>query len=164
MIEKPLNKFTIDDMDIFVARNHDLPSTWKELSKFKTDKLSMYMNNSVFSSWMDNYSKKRHNSDIGVLYAHGAYAKGGFNRRKWVYDDSNMLHPVQEWVDEHDGLYNLLILCCYIPENGNIHSAKSLILMPDEAYNKSYIPISVKSKLYVPRKGLIEITNVEENS
>jgi len=166
MLDLLLNKISFDDVDIFIASSPNLFLFQQDLWNFKNNRLSLYLNNPEYNSLIDHNAKKRKSEKIGVLYAHGAYAKAGINLRKWLFDDSNSLHKVQDWVDKHDGEYNLLMLCCYTPEaikkHSIIHSKKSVLMIPDDGYLKKNVPEEVHSRLYVPKIGLIDATNVDK--
>ena len=65
----------------------------------------------------------------GVLFAHGVVEDG-----QWMYADGDHLHPVQDWVKQHNRTYGTQILCVCTPEDPEqLPSAtRAALLIPDD--------------------------------
>jgi hypothetical protein len=157
-IDSKLNLFEFDGMDIFIPQKDNLPRERHEVSELRSI-IFPYLNDSNYNQLIEDNARKRHLSDIGVLYAQGdIYGHNKQYNKIWVFDDSDELRKVQDWITAHDGKYSLLMLFCYakLPPDFRILSKKSSILLPDDSYLKSNMSNIVQSKLYVPRLGLIK--------
>jgi hypothetical protein len=157
-IDSGLNIFDFAGMDIFIAKNANLPSIRSDVLTFKSDVIR-YLKHPTYNQIIEDNAIKRRLSNIGVLYAHGdIYGRNKIHNKRWVFDDSDQLHNVQDWIDAHDGKYSLLMLFCYapLPDTVDVVSKKSSLLLPDDSYLKSQMPEQVQSRLYLPRIGLVK--------
>jgi len=157
-IDSRLNKFDFDGMDIFIPKKNNLPSKRSDVSTLRSN-IFPYLMDSNYAQLIEDNARKRKLSDIGVLYAQGdIYGQNKKHDKLWVFDDSDELRNVQDWIDENDGRYSLLMLFCYapLPQDIKVTSRKSSILLPDDSYLKSQMPNIVEAKLYLPRIGLIK--------
>jgi len=87
-----------------------------------------------------------------VLNAHG-----GDDNGKWVYQDGHENYfSVQKWVNELDGRYALLCLCCCNPGHNEIHSRKSAVLVANNDLDMLFKDSGrFQVELYLPKRGYI---------
>lgn len=65
--------------------------------------------------------------NTAILEAHGYNCFG-----KWCYDDGLMPKPIQGWIDEHDGNYDLLMLQVCNPYHEKPIIQKSMAVVPTD--------------------------------
>lgn len=104
-----------------------------------------------YKRFVEVYEKLNGLSRWGILDAHG-----DDEDIIWKYHDKGQEFKVQDWIDEHDGKYSLLILSVCNSHALEIKSKKSLVLSPNNVVAGWRLDFGhVKFELYVPRKGYI---------
>ena len=89
---------------------------------------------------------------ISVLDAHG-----NTSRDEWFYFDGDEAHLVQDWIDEHDGEADALVLFPCNPRILPIESTKSLVLhQRGTGAIESYRKRLAVARMYVPGEGYID--------
>ena len=105
-----------------------------------------------YKRFVEIYEKLNSISRWGILDAHG----NDDEDLVWKYNDKEQRFNVQNWIDEHDGKYSLLILSVCNSHGLEIKSKKSLVLSPNNVVAGWCLDFGhVKFELYVPRKGYI---------
>ncbi|MBN2052567.1 hypothetical protein JW756_03615 [Candidatus Woesearchaeota archaeon] len=83
---------------------------------------------------------------VGILYAHGS--------GRWHYQDGIRKKSVQKWIDENDGIHDLLLLHSCNPENFKPRINKSLAVVPTDTI-KLWTAHSMENLLVIPNKGAV---------
>jgi len=103
------------------------------------------------------YSKKFELPRSIILHAHGKAINNEwyFGNEEYPVGDTDKPRPVQDWINENDGLYAVMFILCCNPENLEIYSEKSVIIHPNRIVNEKNIIQKYPLKIFVPSHGYI---------
>jgi hypothetical protein len=106
-----------------------------------------------FLDFCQSYSNANGNFKIGILSAHGSMYFG-----KWFYNKGIIPRPVQKWIDENDGVYDLLLLEVCNPKGVKPTINKSLVVVPTHLVGLLYnSDVDLEHLLVIPHMGAIPI-------
>src|SRR4030042_3134830 len=105
-------------------------------------------------------SNKDGDFKIGILDAHGKYYHD-----KWHYEDGINPKSVQKWINEQDGVYDLLLLHVCNPKQAKPNVKKSLAVVPTDEVCYLLNFAGIEHLLVIPDKGAVpfreeKITNL----
>ena len=80
---------------------------------------------SDFKEYIDLYGKLNGLERYAFLYAHGS------TNKSWIYRDKGKKHLVQDWLNQKDGNYAVLIFGVCNPGSHTPKSKKSILVIPD---------------------------------
>ncbi len=151
-----LLKYTLEDTDFFytneIKRDFELKSDF-----YLEDLVERILTNFLerepkYKELVDLHSKKHGLSRKAVLAAHGDSL---INR--WYYGDETYDSQVQDWINQMDGKYAVLILYCCNPGSHEISSKKSAVLANNFTYSEYRQDVGDgKVELYLPKIGYID--------
>lgn len=100
------------------------------------------------------FQKKSGTDKIALLMAHGKDISETYT----FYDGSNEERLVQDWINEHDGKYNVLIIGACNAKNHSVSSEKSIVIHSSKAINIMTLMTSKGgfSRLYIPTIGYFD--------
>jgi hypothetical protein len=111
-----------------------------------------------YEQYIKKYGEVNKLERITMLFAHGNVSRAG----NLVFSDTYNLYQIQNWVNERDGKYNLIILQTCNPEGAKITSQKSLILIPNSILSGlNLFSGDVQIELYVPQIGYLSNYTIE---
>jgi len=117
---------------------------FKDLRKesYTWDKVQPYLERLVIClKWNPKLEKVIDSLDnMAILYAHGSNNEGS-----WNYQEKRLLglkeRNVQDWINKHDGKYDLLLIaCCNSDNKGKAKSMLSTLVYPSTDFS----PLSIK--------------------
>lgn len=91
------------------------------------------------------------NEKIVILKSHGKVSSSIY-----VFNDGNQVRPVQEWIDEHDGRANTLILMVCSDPTAKIESKQSLVIHPFGSVSDMKLSQRLRVRMFVPGFGYVE--------
>lgn len=93
-----------------------------------------------------------------ILTAHGMCIKN-----HWFYCNEYAGYPIQHWIDEVDGQYNVLIIDVCNDKQAKISSEKSVVIHPNESIsNRKLMQDNVQFDIYIPGIGYLDSYLFEE--
>jgi len=98
----------------------------------------------------------RHRTGLDGYFLLMAHGTEGNVDNDWRYCDSERhSHPIQEWIDGHDGKRLVLLLYCCNPYDLSVTSQRSLVLHVRERFNAITVLYGpgIRTRLYVPEFG-----------
>ena len=157
-----LLKHTNKDIDIFYT--YEMVEDRGLSNKISLD-VACYRTEENFIGKNDDYkniikenSKKTGLERIAILTAHGDSI-----RNNWFYFNEDAGSPIQHWIDEVDGKYNVLILDVCNPKNSQISSENSIVIHPNGGVsNRLLMQDLVQLELYLPGIGYLDSYLFEE--
>ena len=102
-------------------------------------------NTNEFLDFCKKTTQRDNEFSVGILDAHGEYH---FSR--WYYSDGIIPKSVQKWVDENDGVYDLLLLHTCNPQGVKPIIRKSMAVVPTD--HVSLMPGGKDNLLVMPNK------------
>ena len=103
-----------------------------------------------FLDFCRSISKKDSDFKVGILDAHG---KNYFGR--WYYSDGIFPKSVQKWIDEYDGIYDLLLLHVCNTEHVKPIIKKSMAVVPTDDVCHMLNIAGTEHLLVIPGKGAV---------
>jgi hypothetical protein len=158
---KELLKYSKNGFDLFYSKDMEEDELTSEIAlDIISDEIETYFYSELDSKQkklIDFNAKKNKLEKIASLYAHGDSVD-----ETWHYVNGLKSFPLQEWINELDGKYKLIILSTCNPGRHEIYSEKSCILATNENYNKSKLEMGdVQMELYVPGIGYINSYTID---
>ncbi len=155
-MKSALLKYTFEDVDLFytdeIKRDFELDSEMYLDNLISTISINFLERDSKYKKLVDLYSKKHNLSRKAILSAHGDSIIS-----KWYYYDGTSGFQVQDWINQMDGKYAILILHCCNPGSHEIYSKKSAVLASNFIYSELRQNIGDgKVELYIPKIGYID--------
>lgn len=101
----------------------------------------------------------RHSKRTGLKRMAFLLAHGKANASEFLYSDGGELKRVQDWIDTHDGKFNLLIICACNTGNYTIHSRHSIVIHLNRSMSQLEIMrlhSRYNTRVYVPQVGYVE--------
>jgi len=98
-----------------------------------------------FIEYCKRITNKSGDFKVGILDAHGS--------GKWYYQDGITKKSVQKWIDQHDGVYDLLLLHVCNPEHFKPIIKKSLAVVPTDTITLLLAHAGIEQLLVIPNKG-----------
>jgi hypothetical protein len=93
-----------------------------------------------------------------ILTAHGDSIK-----EHWYFFNEDAGYPVQRWINEMEGKYNLIILDVCNPKKSKINSEKSVVIHPNGGIsNRLLMQEKAQLELYLPGIGYLDSYLFEE--
>ena len=151
-----LLKYTIKDIDFFytdeIKKDFELDNEMYFDYLISTISTNFLERESKYKELIDLYSKKNNLSRKAILAAHGDSIIS-----KWYYTDGIYVSQVQNWINQMDGKYGVLILYCCNPGSHEIYSKKSPVLANNSTYSELRQDLGDgKVELYIPKIGYID--------
>ncbi len=75
-------------------------------------------------------------SGIGVLFAHGTTSEDG---RTWLYQDGDVLTPVQRWINRNDRTHAALLLVVCNADQCDVRVRLTPIFIPDNVVEHGFV-------------------------
>lgn len=132
-----------------------------DLVKRVNNNLDLFVNrNPKHKEYIKRFSKSHGLTGTIMLDADGDEEDG-----RYIYWDEDKSHPVQDWINCHDGRAAVLLLRCCNPSSSGIQSRSSIILVPN--YDFSEIRQDGENagetivEMYVPGKGYIDSYTID---
>ncbi|MBS3095689.1 hypothetical protein J4231_03340 [Candidatus Woesearchaeota archaeon] len=153
-----LKKHTLDEIDLFYS-DDILHEVSKSPGMFVEDFMSdLHEYNGKELELIGLYSKKQGLKRTAMIVAHGDSIG-----EEWRFFCGNKSFSTQEWINQNDGRYALLILGCCNPGHHEIESKKSAVLAPNEVYSpiKHYCLNEVQIEVYIPGIGYVDSYTVD---
>ncbi len=140
----------IEDRELYDSQRRDV-ACWRTEQHY-LEKNTDYMKIAKVNSKKTGLERK------AILTAHGMSIKG-----HWLYCNEDAGYPIQHWIDEVDGQYNVLILDVCNPKHSKISSEKSVIIHPNESVsNTRLMQDDVQFDVYIPGIGYLDSYLFEE--
>ena len=156
-----LLKYTYQDIDFFYT--DEIKRDFELNNEMYFDYLiESILNNFVkrdekYKKLIDLHSKKNNLSRKAVLAAHGDNIIS-----KWYYTNGIYASQVQNWINQMDGKYGVLILYCCNPGSHEIYSKKSAVLANNSTYSELRQDLGDgKVELYIPKLGYIDSYTID---
>ncbi len=144
-------------MEFFTFPNFDIYYTEPEDSELHTIEvegrkiLNQFLRRPAYRQLVHKNSFRLINEKFVLLRAHGKILNG-----EYIFHDGNRVRWVQDWINEHDGKANTLVVMACSHPLVSITSRRSLVMHPFGTISSLKLSQRERVRMFVPGIGYVE--------